>query len=126
MKWVAIIGGAIAALIAIVIVIGILLPRDHVASVSAKIAAPPTAVWSAITQPEAFPTWRADVSRVEMLTSTANGPSWREYTRNGSLTMGIERADAPNRLVTRILDEKLPYGGTWDSRSRPTDPARPE
>lgn len=113
MKWIVIIGGAVVALIALVVIIGALLPRDHVASVSARIAAPPPAVWSALVQPEAFPTWRGDVSRVKMLTSTANGPSWREHTRNGTLTMGIERSEAPNRLVTRILDENLPYGGTW-------------
>jgi len=114
MKWVAIIGVAIAALVAVVVIIGLVLPRDHVASVTAKIAAPPAAVWAAIVQPEAFPTWRGDVSRVEMLTSTANGPSWREHTRNGALTMGVEQSDPPRRVVTRILDQNLPYGGTWE------------
>jgi hypothetical protein len=99
---------------ALVVVIGALLPRDHVASVSAKIAAPPAAVWSAIVQPDAFPTWRGDVTRVEMLTSTDNGPSWREYTRRGALTMGIEQSDPPHRVVTRILDRDLPYGGAWE------------
>ena len=113
MKWIAILGGALVALIAIVVIVGALLPRNHVASISARVSAPPAAVWAALGQPEAFPTWRGDVSRVEMLTSTANGPSWREYTRNGALTMGIERSEAPNRLITRILDENLPYGGTW-------------
>jgi uncharacterized protein YndB with AHSA1/START domain len=114
MKWALVAGGAIVALIAIVLVIGAMLPRDHVASVSAKIAAPPSAVWSVIVQPGAFPTWRGDVTRVEMLTSTASGPSWREFTRNGALTMGIERSEPPRRVVTRILDENLPYGGVWE------------
>jgi hypothetical protein len=119
MKWALIIGGAIAALIAIVVVIGALLPRDHIASVAATIAAPPNAVWSALVQPEGFPTWRGDVRRVEMLTSTANGPSWREFTRNGALTMGIERSEPPHRLLTRILDENLPYGGGWEFNIEP-------
>jgi uncharacterized protein YndB with AHSA1/START domain len=114
MKSALIIGGVVVGLIALIIVIGALSPRDHVASVTAKIAAPPNAVWSAIVQPEAFPTWRGDVRRVEMLTSTATGPSWREYTRNGTLTMGIEQSDPPRRVVTRILDEHLPYGGVWE------------
>lgn len=114
MKWIGIVGGSLVALIIIVVIVGALLPRNHVASVAVRIAAPPAAVWSALVQPEAFPTWRGDVSRVEMLTSTVNGPSWREYTRNGPLTMGIERSEAPHRLATRILDENLPYGGTWE------------
>lgn len=123
MKWALIVGGTIAALIAIVVIIGALLPRDHIASVSARIAAPPNAVWSAIVQPEAFPTWRGDVVRVEMLTSTANGPSWREYTRHGSITMGIEQSDPPRRVVGRILDENLPYGGVWEYEIAPDGPA---
>ena len=114
MKWIFVIGGTIVGLVVIIIVVGAMLPRDHVASVAAKIAAPPTAVWSAIVQPEAFPTWRGDVRRVEMLTSTANGPSWREHTRNGTLTMGIEQSEPPRRVVTRILDQNLPYGGVWE------------
>ena len=119
MKWVLIAGGVIVALVVIVVMVGAMLPRDHVASVSARIPAPPTAVWSAIVQPEAFPTWRADVRRVEMLTSTANGPSWREHTRNGTLTMGIEQSDPPRRVVTRILDRNLPYGGVWEYEIAP-------
>ena len=114
MKWVLVVGGVIVALVVVVVLIGAMLPRDHVASVSATIAAPPNAVWSAIVQPEAFPTWRGDVRKVEMLTSTANGPSWREYTRNGTLTMGIEQSEPPRRVVTRILDQNLPYGGVWE------------
>jgi len=114
MKWILIAGGLVVALVVIVVVIGALLPRDHVASVSATIAASPSAVWSAIVQPEAFPTWRGDVRRVEMLTSTALGPSWREYTRNGALTMGVEQSETGRRVVTRILDQNLPYGGVWE------------
>ena len=119
MKWALIAVGVVAALVVIVVLIGAMLPRDHVASVSAEIAAPPEAVWSAIMQPEAFPSWRGDVRKVEMLTSTANGPSWREHTRNGTLTMGIERSEPPRRVVTRILDENLPYGGVWEYEIAP-------
>jgi uncharacterized protein YndB with AHSA1/START domain len=114
MKWVLIIGAVVVGFVLVIVLIGALLPRDHVASVTAKIAAPPAAVWSAIVQPDAFPTWRGDVRRVEMLTSTATGPSWREYTRNGTLTMGIEQSEPPRRVVTRILDQNLPYGGVWE------------
>ena len=41
MKWIAIAAGVVVALIVLVVVIGSLLPRDHVATVSARIAAPP-------------------------------------------------------------------------------------
>ena len=114
MKWLFIAAGVLVALVVLVVAIGSLLPREHIASVSARIAAPPAAVWAAITQPENFTTWRGDLTRVEMLTSTASGPSWREHTRHGPLTMAIDSAEPPKRLVTRIVDENLPYGGRWE------------
>ena len=114
MKWVFIVAGALIATVILIVAIGSLLPREHVASLSARIAAPPVDVWAAITQPESFTTWRGDVTRVEMLAPTATGLSWREHTRQGALTMAVDAADPPQRLVTRIVDQNLPYGGQWE------------
>ena len=97
MKWIAIAAGVVVALIVLVVVIGSLLPRDHVATVSARIAAPPERVWATITQPDSFPTWRSDLTRVEILPPTPHGVSWREHGRNGAMTMAVESAEAPRR-----------------------------
>ena len=93
MKWIAITVGGIVAIVLLIVMIGSLLPRDHVATVSARISAPPAKVWAAITQPDNFTTWRSDLTRVEMLPSTPSGASWREHSRNGAMTMVIESAD---------------------------------
>jgi uncharacterized protein YndB with AHSA1/START domain len=98
----------------VIVVIGSLLPREHVATVSARIAASPTHVWETITQPDSFATWRSDLTRVEILPATAAGPSWREHGRNGTMTMVLEGAEPPLRMATRILDENLPFGGRWE------------
>jgi len=119
---------SLASLVALVAIIGALLPRDHVARLTARIAAPPAAVWSAITDAASFTTWRADVTKVDLLPATASGPSWREYSRHGAITMVVDLAQPPHRLVGRIADEGLPYGGKWiyeiepdgDSASRVT------
>jgi uncharacterized protein YndB with AHSA1/START domain len=114
MKWALIAGGAIVTLIAVVAVIGALLPRDHIATLSARIAATPDAVWDVITDVAGHPSWRSDVQRIEVLPSTATGASWREHSKNGALTMAVDHADAPRRLVTRIADKDLPFGGQWE------------
>jgi uncharacterized protein YndB with AHSA1/START domain len=114
MKWALIAVGVVVAVVAFVVVVGALLPRDHVATLAARIAAPPSAVWATITDPTGFTTWRSDVTRIEMLASTPSGPSWREYSRHGAITMVIDAAEPPRRLVTRIADEKLPFGGRWE------------
>ena len=113
MRWVLIALGAIAALIALIAIIGALLPRDHVATLSARITAPPQAVWNAITDAASFPTWRQDVTKIELLPATPTGPSWREHSRHGAITMVIDVAEPPRKLVGRIADDGLPYGGTW-------------
>ncbi len=114
MKWVFIVAGILIAIVVLIVAIGSLLPREHVASLSARIAAPPADVWAAITQPERFTTWRGDVRRVEMLAPIATGPSWREHTRQGALTMAVDTSEPPRRLITRIVDQNLPYGGQWE------------
>ena len=116
MKWMLFIGGAIVVLVALVVVVGALLPRDHVATVTARIPAPPVDVWRTISTPERFPEWRTDVSRVELLPPGPHGPSWREHSRNGAITMMVDVAEPPAHLVGRIADEHLPFGGYWDYR----------
>jgi uncharacterized protein YndB with AHSA1/START domain len=113
-KWVWVGAGVIVGLVLIVVAIGAVLPREHVATMSARIAAQPAAVWDAITKPEAFANWRTDVTRVDVLAPAPTGPSWREHTRNGALTMVVDRADPPRHLTTRIADVNLPYGGLWE------------
>ena len=128
MKIALIIVAGIAAVIALIAIIGALLPRDHVATLTARIAAPPAAIWDAITDAASFPKWRGDVTKVDLLPATATGPSWREHSRHGAITMVVDVADPPRRLVGRIADEGLPFGGRWiyeiepdgDSASRVT------
>ena len=105
--------GIIAALVVIVVVVGLILPRDHVASVSARIAATPADVWATLTEPAQFPSWRQELTKVELLPPTPTGPSWREYSRHGAITMVVDAADPPRKLVGRIADKDLPFGGTW-------------
>ncbi|MEP6496198.1 MAG: SRPBCC family protein [bacterium] len=119
MKWALVGLGVIVALVLVVVIMGALLPRDHVASLAARVGAPPAVVWAALTDPAGFPAWRSDITRVELLGTTPNGPTWREYSRNGAITMVIDAAEPPRRLVTRIADDNLPFGGRWEFEIEP-------
>jgi uncharacterized protein YndB with AHSA1/START domain len=113
MKWVLIAVAAVAVLIALVALIGSLLPKGHVASRSAKFRQSPEAVWKAITDVASFPSWRSDVQRVEMLPDRDGRPVWKEISRRGALTLEVVEWKPPERLVGRIADPDLPFGGTW-------------
>ena len=55
MKWALIIISIVAGLLALVVLVGALQPRDHVVTMTARIAAPPSAVWTTIADVSAFP-----------------------------------------------------------------------
>jgi hypothetical protein len=121
MKWWLLLGGFAVGLIGIVAVIGACLPKGHRASRSAKFKAPPAVLWEALTNVSAFPQWRAGVKKVEILPG-ATLPRWREDGANGSITYEQVEASAPSRLVVRIADTGLPFGGTWTFQISAADP----
>jgi hypothetical protein len=112
-KWVFRGLAALVALVLVVVLVGYLLPRDHVATVDARLSAAPEAVWASMTDVEAYPRWRRGVERVELLPDRDGRPAWREVAPTGTMTLGVEESDPGRRWVVRILDEDLPFGGTW-------------
>jgi hypothetical protein len=84
MKWILIAAGVLVAVVAIVAGIGYSLPVKHVATRSVRLRRPPEDVWAVIIDPP------KDGVRYEQV-----------------------EAVPPRKLVTRIADKNLPYGGTW-------------
>ena len=107
------VAGGLVALVLIVTVIGYLLPVAHVASSDRTLAAPPDTIFALISTPVDFPKWRSDVKTVDILPAVDGKPRFRENGSNGPITMEITEQVAPRRLVTRIVDTDLAFGGTW-------------
>jgi uncharacterized protein YndB with AHSA1/START domain len=114
MRIVAILLAVVVGLGLLVVVVGYLLPVKHEASVTARVPATPQQVWQTLTDVTAYPTWRGDVTSVEMLPADSGRVAWREVGKNGAISYAIEQAEAPGKLVTRITDKSLPFGGTWE------------
>ena len=121
MRWFLGIFGVLVVLILAIVAVGYTLPKAHVASVSARFAARPDSLWASLTDVPAFPQWRTDLARVEVLPDEQGRPGWREHGKNDVITYRVVESDAPRRLVTRIADENLPYGGTWTYELVPAD-----
>jgi uncharacterized protein YndB with AHSA1/START domain len=113
MRWILAVLTALVAVAVLVTTIGMLLPKEHTARSHARINAPPDSVWRALTDVEAFPSWRGDVSRVEMLPSPNGHKTWREIGKHGTITFEEIVAEPPRHLVGRIADANLPFGGSW-------------
>lgn len=111
MKWLLIVVGALVVLVAFVIAIGAMLPKNHLASRSAHFQQAPQAIWDAITGP---PDWRPTVRSFEQLPPRDGHRRWKEIDKHGqAIAYESVEESPPRRLVTRIADPKLPFGGTW-------------
>src|SRR5215218_9480974 len=113
MRWLLFLGGGLVALVVLVTLIGVSLPRAHVATRAARLPATPDALWTLLTDVAAYPSWRPDVTSVELLPARDGQPAWREVSRHGRVAYAIAAATAPTRLTTAITDLDLPYGGSW-------------
>jgi hypothetical protein len=111
MRWVLIVIAILGIAALLVTVIGFLLPRDHVASSSTFVPAAPSDVYAAITDIRGLPTWRSELSSVEVL---ATEPlRWREMSRFGPITFEQVKAAPPSHFQSRIADTTLAFGGSW-------------
>jgi hypothetical protein len=102
-KWLIYGGLAVVILIAVVVAIGAALPKAHVASRKISVAASPNDVFALIAGPS---DWRG--LKYELLTESPL--KWRE---GDEITYERVETIAPKRIVNRIADPKLPFGGGW-------------
>lgn len=103
----------------LVAAIGAMLPRTHVASRRASIAASPDAVFAVLRDFSAAPSWRTGIKGVELLPSRDGKVSFRETSRHGAIAYVVDELTPNSRLVTRIADDSLPFGGTWTFELQP-------
>jgi hypothetical protein len=115
MKWVLIAGAGILALILIVLVVGMLLPRDHVAGSSVVLRQPPDAVWRAVRDLGAVPSWWAEVTSSQRTSDAAGREVWEQKMKNGFALRLIVMEDVPPRRLVTTIDAAAdaPFGGTW-------------
>ncbi len=119
LKWTFIVVGGLVLLVGVVAVIGLMLPKGHHAAKSVALRAAPAAVFAVITDFAKAAEWRSDLQRVEMLPNEGGAVMFREIGGQGPMTFRVEALEPPTRLVTRIADKSLPFGGTWTYELRP-------
>jgi hypothetical protein len=121
MKWALIVVGLLVSAALLVVVIGSMLPVGHVATRAARFRQPPEAVWSAITDVSAYPSWRTDLTKVDSLPAENGHARWIEEGDGDPITFEVAEAVPPRRLVVRIADRNLPFGGSWTYVITPAD-----
>jgi polyketide cyclase/dehydrase/lipid transport protein len=119
MKWLLIFALILAVPLMLVLIVGSLLPKNHTVSRTTSLRQSPDTVWALISGPSS---WRPDVRSFEELPLHKGHRMWRETDRSGQvITYEATESVAPRRLVTRIADPKLPFGGTWTYEISPAN-----
>jgi hypothetical protein len=113
MKWIFWIFVALTVSLILITLIGWILPKDHVATRLGRYRQPPQAIWKAITDVDAMPSWREGLKSVKRLPDKNGLPAHVEVTATGEIPMETVEMTPLRRLVGRIADPKLPFGGTW-------------
>jgi len=118
MKWALLVAGILVGIAAVIVIIGAILPKGHVVTRAARFRQTPATVWQAITDVDRFPSWRPGVTSVERLPDHDGHLTWLERGGHDAIPYELVESAAPvgnstGRMVTRIADPKLPFGGTW-------------
>lgn len=103
----------LVVLVAVVMLIGAFLPREHRATRAATFRQPPEKLFATVRDFAAQASWRGELKSVELLLPENGVVRYREVTRHGPVTYRVKEERPGTRLVMEIADENLPFGGTW-------------
>ena len=113
MMWLWIILWVVVGLPLVVVAIGSVLPRDHVAQLSIDLTSPPDRVWGLVSDLGGTARWRSDITAVEMLPDSGKRVRFVEISKHGRVSCEIMSQQPPHRQVVRVIDDDQPFGGTW-------------
>jgi uncharacterized protein YndB with AHSA1/START domain len=123
MRYVLIAIGVVVLFVIAVALVGWSLPKHHHVMVRRAYRATPESLFALISDVRAYPSWRSELTRVEMMEDEGGRPRWRETTKSGGpITYVRDESVADRRLVARIADTGLPFGGSWTYELTPQGP----
>ena len=100
-------------IVGVVLIIGALLPKNHVVSRQVILHRSPDETYRTMRDFSAAPSWRPDVERVEMIATADNHVQFREHAKHGAVTYDLIEDQPGEKMVTRIADLNLGYSGSW-------------
>jgi hypothetical protein len=108
MRWLILIAVAMVAVVLVVVLVGLMLPRSHRVTRMARFGQTPEAIFAAVIGPQ---DWRGVT--VTELASDGGARRWREQSGHRSITFEEAASDRPRLYRSRIADKNLPFSGTW-------------
>ena len=100
----------LAIAVVLVFIIGAMLPRDHTAERTITVPATPETLYTRLADFANRPQW---ITGLQKVTIEPGGRFYTEFHGSDALRMEIVELTKPSRIITRIADEKLEFGGIW-------------
>lgn len=114
MKWVLLSVVVVVGVGVLMLVVGLLLPRNHVATSTAELKQPVDSVWAAVRALGDTPSFWSELKSSSRMPDVDGRETWGQTMKNGfNLPLVIDEERPPNLLVTRIVAKDAPFGGTW-------------
>jgi len=111
MKILLVILGSLIAVVILIVAVGALLPKHHVATRTATYRATPEQLFQYIAGPQ---DWRPDVLHSQLDNGPGGRRFLRESTRDGNhMTYEFAAVDPPHSLTRTIVGRNLPFDGSW-------------
>lgn len=111
--WLLALVGGLVGLLSLIVLAGLLLPKEHTATATTALKASAAEVWRLLTDYPGQAAWRG-LKSMERIGGSEEQPVWRETYRNGmALPLQTIESSPPRRLVRQVADPKLPFGGKW-------------
>lgn len=105
--------GCVILLVGIIALIGSQLPKTHIASRSILLHKPPADVYAVVRDFGSAPKWRSDLKQVDVETSQGGPVYFREVGKNDTINYELIEDVPAQRMVTKIRDTNLGFGGQW-------------
>jgi uncharacterized protein YndB with AHSA1/START domain len=114
MKWLLIVMGALAALFALMAMVGLFVSREHRATSTATLRQPIDSIWKVVRDIGGAPAWFTAMQKSERLPDRDGHEVWRQKMSGFDVPIIVLESSPPRRLVTQI-DPKAggAFGGTW-------------
>jgi uncharacterized protein YndB with AHSA1/START domain len=101
------------ALVGLILLIGASLPREHRVSRELLLRWSPAEVYAVLRDFANMPSWRTNVTRVDILEPVDRRLRFREHSKEGAVTYELLEDIPTEKMVTQIVDRDLGYSGSW-------------
>ncbi len=105
--------GAVAGFVLLLVLVGMFLPREHTARATIELAASPERVWAVVSDFAGAARWRPDLEAVRIDTLPGGPIRFVETSSEGEIPFEVVSQEPPRRQVVRVIDDGLPFGGSW-------------